>query len=147
MTLFLPPGINPDEPRYHSVRGGWPGLSEPESGYDDNGRVFYRWSSDLANAHTQYTFGASFPAKLIPAESIVKEPLIKFNADDIGGACGCLVMLGFLGSFIWGIYEAIWGAKKRKIAISASKDFGGRSRYQTRVDCRRSGGINGTAYR
>jgi hypothetical protein len=115
VTLFLPPGINPDEPRYHAVRGGWTGTDQPESGYDKDGRVFYKWTSDLANAHTQYTFGASFPAKLIPADSIVKEPLIKFNADDLGGLCGCLVVLGFVGSFIWGIYESIWGAKKRKL--------------------------------
>jgi hypothetical protein len=115
VTLFLPPGINPDEPRYHAVRGGWTGSDQPESGYDKDGRVFYKWTSDSANAHTQYTFGASFPANLIPADSIVKEPLIKFNADDLGGLCGCLVVLGFVGSFIWGIYESIWGAKKRKL--------------------------------
>jgi hypothetical protein len=112
MTLFLPPGINPDEPRYHAVRGGWTGSSEPESGYDKDGRVFYRWTSDSANAHTQYTFGASFPAKLIPADSIVKEPPFKIDIEDI--CCGAVV-LGFIGSFIWGIYESIWGAKKRKL--------------------------------
>ncbi len=112
VTLFLPPGINPEEPRYHAVRGGFPGSAEPESGYDEEGRVFYRWSSDTANAHTQYTFGASFPAKLIPAESIVKEPPIKIEFEDI--CCGAVV-LGFIASFIWGIYEAIWGAQKRKL--------------------------------
>ncbi|BCY18966.1 hypothetical protein hrd7_28150 [Leptolinea sp. HRD-7] len=112
VTLFLPPGINPEEPRYHAVRGGFPGSAEPESGYDEEGRVFYRWTSDTANAHTQYTFGASFPAKLIPAESIVKEPPIKIDFEDI--CCGAVV-LGFIGSFIWGIYEAIWGAQKRKL--------------------------------
>ncbi len=112
MTLLLPPGINQDEPRYHAVRGGWPGSPEPESGYDDEGRVFYRWNSNLANAHTQYTFGASFPAKLIPADSIVKTPPISIDFEDI--CCGGVV-LAFIGSFVWGIYEAIWGAKKRKM--------------------------------
>ncbi len=112
VTLFLPPGISQDEPRYHAVRGGWPGASEPESGYDAEGRVFYKWTSDSANAHTQYTFGASFPAKLIPADSIVKTPPISISFEDI--CCGGIV-LTFIGSFIWGIYEAIWGAKKRKL--------------------------------
>jgi hypothetical protein len=112
VTLLLPPGINPEEPRYHSVRGGWTGSPEPESGYDDEGRVYYRWTSDLANAHTQYTFGASFPAKLIPAESIVKEAPFKIDIEDI--CCGAVV-LGFFASFIWGIYESIWGVKKRKL--------------------------------
>ncbi len=112
VTIFLPPGVNPDEPRYHSVRGGWPGSGEPESGYDDEGRVYYHWNSPDANAHTQYTFGASFPAALIPADSIVKKSPISFDFEDI---CCCSVVLAFVASFIWGIYEAIWGAKKRKL--------------------------------
>lgn len=112
VTLFLPPGINPDEPRYHTIRGSWPGSPEPESGYDDEGRVFYRWNSAIANAHTQYTFGASFPAALIPADSIVKTPPISFDFEDF---CCCGVVLAFIASFVWGIYEAIWGAKKRKL--------------------------------
>lgn len=112
VTLFLPPGINPDEPRYHTIRGNWPGSPEPESGYDDEGRVFYRWNSASANAHTQYTFGASFPAALIPADSIVKPSPISFDFEDI---CCCGVVLAFIASLVWGIYEAIWGAKKRKL--------------------------------
>jgi hypothetical protein len=112
MTLFLPVGINPEEPRYHSVRGGWPGASEPESGYDDEGRVYYRWTANQANAHTQYTFGASFPASLIPEESIVKSPPISFDFEDL---CCCGTVLVILGSMGWGIYQAIWGARKRKL--------------------------------
>ncbi|GAP23026.1 hypothetical protein [Leptolinea tardivitalis] len=112
VTFFLPPGISSDEPRYHAVRGNWPGNTEPESGYDTEGRVYYRWTADYANAYTQYTFGASFPAKLIPADSIVKAPLINISFEDV--CCGG-VALFFAGSFIWGIYEAIWGAKKRKL--------------------------------
>ncbi len=112
VTIFLPPGVNPDEPRYHTVRGGWSGSAEPESGYDDEGRVFYRWNSPGANAHTQYTFGASFPAALIPEDSIVKTPPISFDFEDV---CCCGVFLAFIGSFVWGIYQAIWGAKKRKL--------------------------------
>ncbi|HEX7556481.1 MAG TPA: hypothetical protein VF338_07635, partial [Leptolinea sp.] len=112
VTIFLPPGINPDEPRYHAVRGGWPGPADPASGLDAQGRVFYKWTADNANAHTQYTFGASFPAKLIPADSIVKAPLINITFEDICCWGGVLVVIG---AFIWGIYEAIWGAKKRKL--------------------------------
>jgi hypothetical protein len=112
VTIFLPAGIGPQEPRYHTVEGGWPGGTNPESGYDPEGRVYYRWTADQANAHSQYTFGASFPAKLIPADSIVKTPPITFGIEEI--CCGGVV-LGFIGSFIWGIYQAIWGAKKRKL--------------------------------
>jgi hypothetical protein len=112
VTLFLPAGIAPEEPRYHAVRGGWPGSTDPESGYDSDGRVFYRWTTDQANAYTQYTFGASFPAKLIPADSIVTTPPFTFGIEEL---CCAGVVLGFLGSFGWGIYQAIWGAKKRKM--------------------------------
>jgi len=112
ITLFLPAGIKPDEPRYHSVRGGWPGTTDPETGYDSEKRVFYRWTADQANAHTQYTFGASFPANLIPKESIVTKPAITFGIEEL---CCAGVVLGFLGSFVWGIYQAIWGARKRKL--------------------------------
>jgi hypothetical protein len=112
VTLFLPAGINPDEPRYHAVRGGWPGATDPESGFDSEGRVFYRWTTAQANAFTQYTFGASFPAKLIPKDSIVTKPAFSFGIEEV--CCGGVV-LAFLGSFVWGIYEAIWGAKKRKL--------------------------------
>jgi hypothetical protein len=112
VTIFLPPGIATEEPRYHSVRGGWPGSADPESGYDSEGRVFYKWTAEYANAHTQYTFGASFPAKLIPADSIVTTPAFTFGIEEL---CCAGVVLGFIGSFVWGIYQAIWGAKKRKL--------------------------------
>jgi hypothetical protein len=49
---------------------------------------------------------------LIPADSIVRKPPISIDIEDI--CCGAVV-LGFLSSFLWGIYEAIWGAKKRKL--------------------------------
>jgi hypothetical protein len=112
VTIFLPAGIAPEEPRYHAVRGGWPGSANPETGYDSEGHVFYKWTADQANAHTQYTFGASFPAKLIPADSIVTTPAFSFGIEEL---CCAGVVLGFIGSFIWGIYQAIWGAKKRKL--------------------------------
>ncbi|MEI8131867.1 MAG: hypothetical protein WCG34_05500 [Leptolinea sp.] len=112
VTLFLPVGIKPDEPRYHSVRGGWPGATDPESGFDSEGRVFYRWKTAQANAFTQYTFGASFPANLIPKDSIVTTPPITFGFEEI---CCAGVVLTFLGSFLWGIYQAIWAARKRKL--------------------------------
>lgn len=112
VTIFLPPGLAPEEPRYHAVRGGWPGSTDPESGFDSEGRVYYRWTADQANAHTQYTFGASFPAKLIPEDSIVITPPFTFGIEEL---CCAGVVLGFLGSFIWGIYQAIWGVRKRKL--------------------------------
>lgn len=111
VTLILPVGLNQDEPRYFTPKG-WPGQSEPESGFDQEGRVYYRWHEQNANAYSEYTFGASFPNRLVPASAIVKPPLFTISFSDI--CCGgfWLAIIGFVG--FW-IYEAIWGAKKRKL--------------------------------
>jgi len=70
VTLHLPPGVQPTEPRYHPAEG-WPGASEPVAGLDSDGHVTYTWQSGQANAHSTYTFGASFPASYVPAGAIV----------------------------------------------------------------------------
>jgi hypothetical protein len=69
VTLVLPPGMKSEEPRYYPAKS-WPDNSPPETGMDDQGRVFYRWHSTSADAHTQYIFGASFPTHFIPAGAI-----------------------------------------------------------------------------
>jgi hypothetical protein len=111
VTLYLPAGLNTEEPRYFTPKG-WPGPAEPESGIDQQGRVYYRWHEKLANAYSEYTFGASFPNRLVPASAIVKPPLFTISFSDI--CCGgfWLAMIGFV---VFWIYEAIWGAKKRKL--------------------------------
>lgn len=111
VTLYLPIGLEPDEPRYHTPRG-WPGEDEPKSGYDNAGGVFYRWHSPNANVYTQYTFGASFPARLVPESQIVTAPAITIDWD---GVCSGLVCLGFVGFFVLSIYGATVGARKRKL--------------------------------
>lgn len=71
VIFHLPPGIKPEEPRYHQASGGWPGTAEPATGLDSEGRVTYTWNSPNANGSTQYTFGASFPKQYIPDSAIV----------------------------------------------------------------------------
>ncbi len=73
VTFHLPPGVKPEEPRYHSPRG-WPGAAEPQAGFDDQGRITYTWSSPEANAHSQYLFGSSFPKSYVPAGAIQTAP-------------------------------------------------------------------------
>ena len=121
VTLILPPGIQTEEPRYFTPNR-WPGAAEPESGYTDEGNVYYRWQSEDANSYTQYEFGAAFPSRLVPENSISRPPsgfenfigaIGSFFTD--GGGCIC----GFFGLFflIFGlsIYRGIVGAKKRKL--------------------------------
>ena len=114
VTLYLPPGIEPEQPIYHAPKK-WVGADEPESGYDDQGRVYYRWSSSEANSHTEYIFGASFPKDLVPADALQKPPsaLASFFANDnLICVCFNVLIFGFFGLIIFG---SIRGQKKRKL--------------------------------
>ncbi|MBW6473665.1 MAG: hypothetical protein K0B14_11100 [Anaerolineaceae bacterium] len=111
VTLYLPIGLTENEPRYHTPRG-WSGDSTPISGFDNQGGIYYTWSSPNANAYTQYTFGASFPARMVPEAQIVKAPTITFDSDAI---CSGLICLGMFAFFALTIYSATIGAKKRKL--------------------------------
>jgi hypothetical protein len=71
VTFHLPPGVQPQEPRYHTAQGGWPCSGTPAIAYDAQQRITYSWQCAGANGSTQYTFGASFPASYVPAGVIV----------------------------------------------------------------------------
>jgi hypothetical protein len=78
VTYHLPPGVQPQEPRWHDAPAGFP--SEPQTGFDPDGRITYTWSNPNASPSTQYTFGASFPKTYVPETAIVVAP-----AFDLGG--------------------------------------------------------------
>ncbi|HZU85927.1 MAG TPA: hypothetical protein VFF78_00500, partial [Anaerolineaceae bacterium] len=111
VTLVLPAGMKETEPRWYTP-SGWPGSADPFSNIDEQGRVYYQWQSSNANSYTEYTFGAAFPARLAPDSAIVRQPFIEINPDDIPIflMCAC-----FGGIFIWGIYEAFVGSKRRML--------------------------------
>jgi len=111
VTLFLPPGLNENEPRYFNPEG-WPGSATPESGINNENRVFYSWHDTNANSYTKYIFGAAFPARLLPANAIQRQPSITFNTDNL---CGWLFCLGFAGFFGLIAYASIVGNRKRKL--------------------------------
>lgn len=124
MTIVLPPGMTESEGRYF-IPQNWPGSSEPYSRIMDNGSVFYTWESDQANAYTQYSFGASFPSRLLKEGAVVKEtyvppsqsgpaPSAGFNFN-LSSICPFIFCLGFIGFFALMIYSATVGAKKRKM--------------------------------
>jgi hypothetical protein len=117
-TLILPPGVKPEEPRYYPPKS-WPGAAEPATGLDDKGRVYYSWQSADANSHTQYTFGTSFPARIVPSDTIVRPNPFAFLAGIVTWVaenfCFASVCLLIAGSWIWGIYQGTVGAQKRKL--------------------------------
>lgn len=96
VTYHLPPGVQPEEPRWHSAPSGFP--SEPETFLDEQGRVVYRWRNPAADASRQYTFGASFPAKYVPDSAIVRTNFLTGIVNLIGGMIA--LFAGFLPCLI-----------------------------------------------
>ena len=111
VTLVLPVGLLPEEPRYFQAKN-WPGAPDPVSGYTADNRVFYRWQTQDATGSDQYTFGAAFPARLVPAAAITTPPVIDFNWSDI---TPCLCPLGIVAFFIFATVWGIRNANKRKL--------------------------------
>jgi hypothetical protein len=70
VSFHLPPGVQPEEPRWHQAPSGWP--SEPETGIDEAGQIVYTWSNPQVSATRKYEFGASFPAQYVPAAAVTK---------------------------------------------------------------------------
>jgi hypothetical protein len=90
VTFHLPPGVQPDQPRWHTPTGGWP-ESPPATGFDEEGRIVYSWRDTSANAFTQFVFGASFPSTYVPEETL-QAPASGFIAalsSLIAGIAGC----------------------------------------------------------
>lgn len=119
ITFHLPPGVQPDEPRWHAApSGNW--QDEPITNLDDQGRVTYTWFNTSANAHTQYKFGASFPKSTIPESAIYSPSLaeragangINIDADTIFNV---LCMGSFVAFFIFTVWGSAASAKKRKM--------------------------------
>lgn len=114
LTYHLPPGVQPEEPRWHAAPNGF--SAEPETGMDQDGRITYTWRSPDADATRTYTFGASFPKAYVNEKSIVTGAASTGTStgasanlfDDIAGCIGTafipvLCLGGIAGLIIWGV--------------------------------------------
>jgi len=114
VRFHFPPGVQPDEPRWHESPRNWP-QSEPDRGFDSQDRIVYTWRNPQANAYTEYVFGASFPRSYVP-DSAVRRPSV---AQQFGIPEEVLIMLCCLGGFftliIGIIVLAVRQAQKRKL--------------------------------
>ncbi|MGB9723723.1 MAG: hypothetical protein ACP5OO_01350 [Chloroflexia bacterium] len=72
VRFHLPPGVQPEEPRWHASPSGWP-QEQPEA-YIEEGRIVYRWTNPDARPDRQYIFGASFPRSYVDASAVQKAP-------------------------------------------------------------------------
>ena len=84
VTFVFPPGVKPDEPRWHPSPAGWP--AQPEPGTTSDGRVAYQWKNPSANGYTQYLFGVSFPSHYVPSEAIVQPGQAPASQPGTGGS-------------------------------------------------------------
>ena len=110
VTYHLPPGVQPAEPRWHAAPEGFP--AQPITGRDRDGRITYIWRNPNANGYSQYKFGASFPAKYVPAGTVSKPTFftrhnIHINWEAISNfLCFGGVALIFIFSTIYGQIRA-----------------------------------------
>ncbi len=79
--FVFPAGVGPDDPRYHGTRF--------TSAAVENGRVVYTWDISNASPSKAYTFGASFPARVM--QKVASEPR---NSGRGAGIVGALIALG-----------------------------------------------------
>ncbi|MBN1178784.1 MAG: hypothetical protein JXD18_06210 [Anaerolineae bacterium] len=113
VRFHLPPGVQPEEPRWHSSPSGWP--EQPETALDAEGRVLYTWYNPAASPSREYIFGASFPAQYVEEGAVqqppsVAEGLFAGGAAFLTSLAGCICnpitpffvfMAGFFGFSIW----------------------------------------------
>lgn len=114
VRFHFPPGVQPDEPRWHASPRNWP-QSEPDRGFDADGRIVYSWRNTAASASTEYVFGASFPRAYVP-EGAVRQPSV---AQQIGIPEEALIAIccfgGFFGFIVLIIIFSVRQARKRKL--------------------------------
>jgi len=101
VNFHLPPGVTPEEPRWHSAPSGFP--SEPETYLDADGRVVYSWNNPNANFYEPFKFGASFPGSYVPSGAIQAQPgffeRIGLEGEDMVGFGCCAGIIGLIGAF------------------------------------------------
>jgi|LDZU01.1.fsa_nt_gi hypothetical protein len=117
VTLHLPPAVTDQEPQPRYIEPKkWPGESVPLAGYDDENRIVYQWTTTQANPYTQYTFGATFPARYVAESAISEDMVVTFDSQKIWDVlipvlcCG-----GFLALVVILIVVALKASKKRKL--------------------------------
>lgn len=117
VIFHFPPGVQPAEPRWHAAPTGFP--SQPQSGFDKDNRIIYTWENKSADVSNKYLFGASFPIKYIPANTIVKQSVFEKFFVSLGisasalGTCAFVILC--VGGFIAiGVFSS-YSSKKRKL--------------------------------
>ncbi len=109
VTFHFPAGVQPAEPRWHTSPAGFP--SEPETGIDGQGDIYYTWYNAAASPSSKYTFGASFPASYVPDSAIVR---FDFGAWLDANLC-LIIPAGIFGLFILSSVGGVVSSRRRQM--------------------------------
>jgi hypothetical protein len=113
VTVHLPPGVKPEEPRWHTPPSGFP--AQPETGIDDQGRITYTWSNAQAAGWQENEFGLSFPAQYVPAAAITRPSFWERTGIDPDALLTCSVCSGILLLTGFGTFMSARSARRRKL--------------------------------
>ncbi|MBN1665943.1 MAG: hypothetical protein JW862_02605 [Anaerolineales bacterium] len=120
INFHLPPGVQPEEPRWHSSPGnGWP--EEPQTSLDAEGRVLYTWYNPEARPDRSYNFGASFPKVYVPEPAVAdKSTYQPINSYSPGSGLsedlvGFLICGGFGAFMVAMVVLGVVTERKRKM--------------------------------
>ncbi|MGD8398785.1 MAG: hypothetical protein PVG11_08000, partial [Anaerolineae bacterium] len=100
--FHFPPGVGPDEPRYHDEAF--------TDAYVEDDRVVYVWRNESASGSSQYTFGASFPQQYLAEGVVQKAPAFTL---DLSACCASPVWWFFLIGGGW-LFFAIFGVLRQR---------------------------------
>jgi hypothetical protein len=114
-SIVLPAGMNSEEPRYHTPSNNWPGNDQPSASFDTQGQVIYTWTATDASSSKAYTFGASFPERLVPSTAVVATEQTNSRTIDTSGIMGCVCVVAILGLFIGIGFLSAQASKKRRL--------------------------------
>jgi hypothetical protein len=115
MTIIfhLPPGVKPEEPRWHSAPSGF--NDNPITGMDNSNRITYTWRNTDGNISKQYKFGSSFPLSYVPASAVSKPSLWQQLGISPEVVSSLLCVGGFILFFVVIIVVSVNSSKKRKL--------------------------------
>lgn len=112
VTFHFPPGLQPQEPRWHTSQPGW---GDPVTAVDDQGRATYTWHNTGVGINQEIDFGASFPSKLVPSQAIVRPSFwetLGINPNDLFGYTFCCGLGLF---FVFITFISIRSGQRRKL--------------------------------
>jgi hypothetical protein len=113
VIFHLPPGVKPEEPRWHSSPNGF--SSSPIAGQDSLGRITYTWRNTSGDASARYKFGASFPSSCVPASAVSKPSLWQQLGIPAEAVTGIVCIGGFALFMVLVIVVSVSSSKKRKM--------------------------------